>query len=138
MDIYTSYFANIRNLPRNCEPISIARYRPDWLPEIKQFLPLAPTPDMLNLPEPEYTAKYREIVMNLNADVVHQLLKQLAKGKVPVLCCYEPPGEFCHRHLAAKWLNWAQGLTVTEFTVKTTPKSQGSELFNSNKFSVNR
>lgn len=33
-----------------------------------------------------------------------------------VLLCWEDPGEFCHRRIAAKWLEESLGISVPEWT----------------------
>jgi len=32
-------------------------------------------------------------------------------GDNVVLCCYEKPGDFCHRHILIKWLGEGQELS---------------------------
>lgn len=36
--------------------------------------------------------------------VVRTILEAVAKDRDIVLCCYEKPDEFCHRHILAEWL----------------------------------
>lgn len=35
---------------------------------------------------------------------VYALLSEVADKRDIVLCCYEKPNEFCHRHILAEWL----------------------------------
>ncbi len=53
--------------------------------------------------EEEYTIEYNKYLSNFNAKTVYDKLCNLVNGE-PVLLCYEKSGEFCHRHLVAKWL----------------------------------
>ena len=32
-----------------------------------------------------------------------------------IMCCWEPPGEFCHRRVVAAWLRKHTGVLVEEF-----------------------
>lgn len=110
--IYTSYFAAIRKFPDYIEPVSIARRSPAWYSG-KTCLKLAPPPDILakykrDKNEADYIQAYRERVLNrLNPfEVVRELYAGVSKSKYGVaLICYEKPGDFCHRHLVADWLN---------------------------------
>lgn len=108
--ILTSYFANIRNLPDNCEPIAICGKRPDSYTG-KYVTYLAPKKYFFNIwretRDNEYYIKHfnEEVLSVLDPKTVESWLLTMANGKIPVLICYEKPGNFCHRHLVAKWLN---------------------------------
>ena len=119
--IYTTYFAKLRKLPDNIEPISIAIYPiRNW--SGKQYKKLAPTAQILSDykktgDEIAYTEKYQTRLSRLDADEVVKELRALAKDKDIALVCYEKPSDFCHRHLVAKWLK-AEGYEVEEFVEK--------------------
>lgn len=114
--IYTSYFANIKNLPENVIPISIARHTPDWYKGL-HYPTLAPSFELLcmwkaNECNRDYYIKrfYDETLNRLNAYSVVMHLKHLCEvslwGNVDIcLVCYEKPENFCHRHLVRAWLN---------------------------------
>lgn len=53
-----------------------------------------------------YTACYKSTVLGRlsQADVIEEV-KQIAGERNSYLLCFEPPGQFCHRHLLASWLN---------------------------------
>ena len=55
----------------------------------------------------------------------------LSGGKDVALCCYEKPGDFCHRHILAKWITENTGIEITEFGVveKKEPKYEQANLF---------
>lgn len=38
-------------------------------------------------------------------------------GDNVVLCCYEKPGDFCHRHILIKWLGEGQELSWLKFKI---------------------
>jgi hypothetical protein len=46
---------------------------------------------------------------------VHQVLADLSNEAI--LCCYEPPGQPCHRRSVAKWIERQTGLVVPELTL---------------------
>lgn len=106
--IYTTYFANLRNLPDYIEPISIAARPPrGW--SGKEYRQLAPPNDVLNKymrdrNEADYVREYmKRVIASLDVHVVWKELSELAGGKQFALVCYEKPGEFCHRRLVAEW-----------------------------------
>ena len=106
--IYTSYYAQIRNMPEDVCPISISRGIPDWY-KGDSYTDLAPTFDMIALAKAgrydDYTREYEEEVLeNLDADEVVESLQDIAGDKCVCLICYEKPSDFCHRHLVASWL----------------------------------
>ncbi len=120
MKIYTSYFGNVKKLEKeNVVPISIALYSPRWrkwnrLPEA------APKKFMLSedLSIEEYIEAYnKEILSKIDLDDFLKMIKIMSGGKDVALLCYEKPGDFCHRHLLAKWLTEKTGIKIEEFGV---------------------
>jgi hypothetical protein len=43
-----------------------------------------------------------------------QVIRDLG-GDNFILCCWEPPGEFCHRRVVAAWMRKLTGVLVDEF-----------------------
>ena len=120
MIIYTTYFANLKNLPANIIPVSISQVVPAGYKGLV-YKQLAPPTSILNAykkthDENTYIMKYTELVLNqLNQFKVIQDLEKLTKGAAEVaLVCYEKPEDFCHRHIAARWLRKA-GVDIKEF-----------------------
>lgn len=118
--IYTSYFANVKNLPDDLYPIAICGRSPEgWNgPEYKR---LAPKWEFFKVWKETHDNDYyirefgEKVTGKLNADsIVAELMQLCPEGKEPCLICYEKPGDFCHRHLVADWLKDA-GYEVTEF-----------------------
>lgn len=118
--IYTSYFANVKNLPDNLYPIAICGRSPEgWVyPEYKR---LAPKYEFFKVWKETHDDAYyikefdEKVTGKLNADSVVMELKRLCpEGKEPCLVCYEKPGDFCHRHLVALWLA-ENGYEVMEY-----------------------
>lgn len=111
--IYTSYFANIKNLSNDMITFSIARWKP------KQYkgatiISLAPSLELLQwwrasdkseLAKEKYIKTFNNYLNTKNPEQLVKLLKQKCNNKIPVLLCFEKPEEFCHRHLIANWLN---------------------------------
>lgn len=112
--IYTSYFAQLRNLPENVIPISICAKTPDWYKGL-QYKRLAPKYDFFmewkkNHDNDYYIKCFKEQVLDkLDATNVVLDLSRLVYGfnvgeNDIALICYEKPSDFCHRHLVAQWL----------------------------------
>ena len=112
--IYTSYFAQLRNLPENIVPVSICGKAPDWYKGL-QYKKLAPKYDFFmewkkNHDNDYYIKCFNEQVLDkLNvADVIvdlSRLVYGFNTGENDIaLICYEKPSDFCHRHLVADWL----------------------------------
>ena len=118
--IYTTYFANLRNLPDYIEPISIAAKPPrGW--SGKEYRPLAPPKDVLNKymrdkNEADYIREYRKRVLDFrDPDCTVRGLHKLTRKDNIALVCYERPEAFCHRHLVTDWLN-EHGIECVEWT----------------------
>lgn len=123
--IFTSYFANIRKLPKNVIPIAICAGVPTWY-KGALYPKLAPDYELLmkwkcDHNNDDYAECFKATVLN-NLDVIrtvhelHMLLPDTARRQMQTsvwnspdwhvaLVCYEKPGDFCHRHLVADWLN---------------------------------
>lgn len=125
--LYTSYFAQIKNLPPNIIPVSICGKAPDWYRGL-QYKKLAPRYGFFsawkrNHDNDFYVRHFNaEVLRGLNPTrVVSELWYLLseeirAQMRVPffdnpdwhvALVCYERPEVFCHRHLVADWLSQA-------------------------------
>lgn len=119
MKIVTSYFAKQRAFEKEgYVAISVSRYSPKWF-RGPVLIDVAPTSFMLSgaCNHEEYLRKYDEILRKLNPKSVVDKIEFLSRGKDVALCCYEVPGDFCHRHLLADWLN-KNGYEVKEFETK--------------------
>jgi len=117
--IYTSYFANIKNLPNNIIPIAICGKSPDYY-EGLQYKILAPKYSFFikwkETQDNDYYIEhfYKEVLDKLNPNDVVTQLYTLSNGYDICLICYETPEKFCHRHLVADWLN-RSGFECKEF-----------------------
>jgi uncharacterized protein YeaO (DUF488 family) len=120
MVIYTTYFANLKNLPEGIVPVSISQVVPAGYKGLV-YKQLAPPTSILNAykrnhDENTYIMKYTEQVLSqLNQFKVMKDLEKLTGGAEAIaLVCYEKSDDFCHRHIAARWLRKA-GIDIKEF-----------------------
>ena len=132
MKIYTSYFGNAKKLHEaNVEMVNIARYKPRYFNGFS-LLAVAPLPFMLkdDMTVEQYVEHYNRLVLKpLDIERFLQTLESLCGGKDIALCCYEKPGQFCHRHLLAEWLNEHGGLDIKEFGVNEKVVEEAPTLF---------
>ena len=102
MKIYTSYFANLKNLEKDdIVPIGICCYPPKWFkgPNLRAT---APSPDILEKcksSHAEYEKRYRAEVLSLfkDANILLERISFISGVKDAVLCCYEKPSDFCYK-----------------------------------------
>ena len=107
-NIYTSYFANWRNFPKNSVQVSVALYPPRTF-KGETYKPLCPPKTLLNdyknkvINEFEYTDKFNEYLDNFESYKIFRDLEKICGDKDCILLCYEKPNDFCHRHIIADW-----------------------------------
>lgn len=133
MKIFTSYFGNSRKLNEaGVLIICVAIGKPKFL-NVPQMINVAPTRYMISgaCSHEEYLQLYDKILASQDANKVVEQIKALSRGKDVALCCYEKPGDFCHRHILAKWLTENTGIEITEFGAveKKTPQYKQASLF---------
>lgn len=133
MKIFTSYFGNSRKLnDAGVLIICVAIGKPKFL-NVPQMINVAPTRYMISgaCSHEEYLQLYDKILASQDANKVVEQIKALSRGKDVALCCYEKPGDFCHRHILAKWLTENTGIEITEFGAveKKTPQYKQASLF---------
>jgi len=122
--LYTSYFANLRNIDKDKYLIaSICQFRPEWIDEsIENWNLLAPDANTLLdykngvITEQEYTEQYIK-KLDVMMDYLINEFNSICDRDV-VMLCYEKPTDFCHRHLLASWLK-RHGFDCEEFSAKT-------------------
>lgn len=102
--IYTSYFSNWRNFPKNFKTVSISRFNQKWIKVDYHETKLAPSADLLlkyknnEISEEEYDLIYLEELKKLNPN---EIAKEYDNS---IFLCYEKKGEFCHRNILSNWL----------------------------------
>ena len=117
--IVTTYFANLRRLPKDIVPISICAKAPAAYTGI-QYKKLAPKYGFFMKWKQDHDNSYyircfnEQVLSGLDPVKVVKELTGLAGSDNIALVCYEKPGDFCHRHLVAEWLN-RNGHDVKEF-----------------------
>ena len=119
MECYTTYFANIRNLPVEIVPISICGKAPDGWSGL-QYKRLAPKLWFFKQWRQSHDNELyircfnAEVLDKLDRDEVWSQLLEISEGRPFALVCYEKPKDFCHRHLVAKWLR-QKGYNIDEW-----------------------
>lgn len=123
--IYTSYFANKKNLDKaGIKCVGICALPPAWF-DGPNYASVAPSKDMLfqmkkEPDEVRYKQRYYDEILCAFRFHPEYLINGLASISGPehsdiALCCFEKPGDFCHRHLLAEWITERTGIEVTEY-----------------------
>lgn len=122
MKIYTGYYGNWRKYAGLCM-VAISSDRPRT--PMSECRELAPKSYMVQqfksgtMSQTVYTARY--LTLLAQCESYERIIRKLVEiseqngGKDLVLCCYEKPTEFCHRHLAAEWITRHGHFAVTEY-----------------------
>lgn len=128
MKIYTSYFAKEKELKsKGLVCVSICAFPPKWFSGFN-FINVAPKQDILldykkDQDKDKYIRRYyHEVLKNLDIEDFISTLEKISKGKDVALCCYEKSGDFCHRHLLARYLNIKGNFHITEYETKPKQK----------------
>lgn len=121
--IYTTYFAQLRNLPSNMIPVSICGKAPEWYKGI-QYKRLAPKYGFFMEWKKTHNNDYyvehfsTEVLDSLSVMMVLTELQCAIPDEIKeqmqspfytnpdwhiALICYEKPEDFCHRHLVSQW-----------------------------------
>lgn len=126
MDIWTGYYAQMKKYKQaDLVPVSIAYLTPVWY-EGETCFELAPSRKLLKgykageITQKEYIKQYKDFLKTVKwGEVIEKLftISDHHDGKDLVLCCYEKPSDFCHRHLLAEYLT-DHGMDVQEWIVK--------------------
>lgn len=130
MKIYTGYFAQLKKYQElGLTPVSIARWSPKWFSGYV-LKDLAPSEDLLNgykagkVSIEEYKRQYLQHLETVKWSKVLHRLEEIAPDGV-ILCCYEKPNDFCHRHILSEYMR-DSGYEVAELLIcKGKPKMGG-------------
>ena len=111
--IYTSYYSRLRRIDGSVYyPIAISAYVPKFFSGLS-FLMLAPSRELVlayknavGMTEEKFTALYTadRLWTHTPSEIVDRIFGAVPNGMTPVLLCYEKSGDFCHRHILARWL----------------------------------
>lgn len=113
--INTSYFAACDNI---VNPVAICKHVPTWY-DGYEFLPFAPDKNLLysykegRTTTEEYCKEYNLMLLEYDCCTIVEQMLELFGNNITLLC-YEKPSKFCHRRLAAKWIESELGLVVPE------------------------
>lgn len=119
MEIFTSYYGNLRKLrENNIIPVGISLGIPKWF-NGTNLRYLAPTYAVLSLKTiEEYIPAYIKLLERFDIDRFRADLSIISKnegGKDIALLCYEKPGDFCHRRIFADWMKEKTGYDIKEY-----------------------
>lgn len=127
--IYTSYFGNLKNLPKDMERVSIMRFTPEWSESLvnEVRIDLAPKEKDLKefkeniINEEEFKKRYYKQIERIP---IKNLIKELDNK---VLLCTCKLGHFCHRHLLVDFLR-DKKVNISEITTNDSLKDIKVEL----------
>ena len=107
--IFTSNFKIAGNLPQ-AVAISLGVPR-GWTG--RRYSVLAPSRRLIKIMDPQtFTKLYKAEVLD-RLDPM-RVIREMG-GDDFIMCCWEPPGEFCHRRVVAAWMRKHTGVLVQEF-----------------------
>lgn len=124
LNIVTSYYPKIDLLIKaGYTVISIAGKAPAFYErEYLEYKKLAPKYSFFSewkdkkITNEDYVRLYKEQVLKgLGPQTILQELIFLANSCKFALLCYEKPGDFCHRHIVAKWFSQELNIKVLEW-----------------------
>ena len=110
-----SWFAK---LPIGAVPVGVSRGVPRGKSGYQRMRELEPGPWFNSVAPEQYLTRYRKILDGLDPGIIRDQL--LGYGDVPVMLCWEAAhdchvgSKWCHRHLAAQWLEDQLGIEVRE------------------------
>lgn len=119
MEIYTSYYGNIRKLRSNSIiPVGISLGIPKWFTG-HNLRYLAPTYKILQLAtQEEYIPAYIKLLESMDMERFRfdlTVISEIEGVKDIALLCYEKPGDFCHRRIFADWMKEKTGYDIKEY-----------------------
>ena len=113
--LYTSYFANVKNLPEDYPCFYISNSNVYGL--AKPLTCVVPPRQLVYsykdglISNFEYARIYTDILENNKEEILKQIR---ALPDNSVLLCYEKLPKFCHRHVLAEWLR-NNGIEIKEY-----------------------
>jgi len=113
--LYTSYFANVKNLPKDYQCYYISNSNVYGL--AKPLTCVVPSWQLVKsykdslIDNLEYTRIYTDM-LEANKEEILKQIRALPDNSV--LLCYEKLPKFCHRHVLADWLK-NNGIEIKEY-----------------------
>jgi uncharacterized protein YeaO (DUF488 family) len=133
MKFFTSYYANIKNIPKDYILVSISGDIPDYIKEQMNIWDrrFAPNWDLFkeykNSPEGQqrenkYVERFKNEVLTKydSTDILKDWSDKAGLNEKFVLLCYEVPEDFCHRHIVAEALEEKYGVEIPEIGIDNT------------------
>lgn len=151
MKLFTSYYANYKNIPKSYLCIGISRVCPEWFAnnDLDNFMfiksnVLAPSESLLEkiksnqISQEQYKKEYVEhlyisLKKYFNCDDLGEWAKRLIEDfkdtewEGVVLMCYERPEDFCHRHIIRNLLNKVYHIECKEYGIKEEVNTETSK-----------
>ena len=123
--IYTGYYAKTKVYKDNgLEPVAISGKVPDFY-EGFCYPDFAPRYNFFKkwkdgeIDNEGYEKEYRaHLDMLVKDDIEFDFKEYNTQEHDCVLLCYEKPGDFCHRHILANWLEENFGFKVEEYSIE--------------------
>jgi uncharacterized protein YeaO (DUF488 family) len=131
MRLYTSYYGNIKKIPKDYFVVSVSGGLPDELKLIVDSwdTKLAPSKSIFfdykkDRDQEKYSSRFKdEILPKVDWLETLELWEEKANKinkniESIVICCYETPEDFCHRHILAEHFENEFKTIVEEFGTK--------------------
>lgn len=112
------FTSNYSRKGRDPKAVSISAKAPHYFFG-RWYMHLAPSWEMINgikyggWTEADYTKAYLDLIIKERGLTPERVVDELADGSI--LLCYEKPSDFCHRHIAAEWIESGTGIVVREW-----------------------
>ena len=127
---YTSYYANIKNIPEEYITVSISGDIPEYIntevdvwdkrlaPNWSLFKEYKESHEGLTR-ELQYVKRFKkEILSNIDLnEIINSWNNELKMDKTYVILCYETPEEFCHRQIVAEAIEQKYKIEVPELSI---------------------
>lgn len=108
-EIYTSYFANYKNIPQDYQCVSVANSKPEslFIPEWKLIRPDWSLVTSYKNKDITVRDLYVHYFEQLDRNPAHRYIEELrcySAGRPVVLMCWERNYNDCHRKILSYWL----------------------------------
>ena len=118
---YTGYYAKTKKYEEaGLIPVAISDITPSFY-EGMCYREFAPRYEMFQrwkngeINNTDYTQEYKNYLNTLNKEEIREDLDSPYQTGNLIFLCYEKPGDFCHRHVLADWLEENFGYDVKEW-----------------------
>jgi len=126
--LYTGHWGNKELADLDAVMVAISRGKPRWkLPYRYRVLGLlVPSKEAFTLQDwQEFERAYRAGLEEVGVERIVSELRRInyEHGGKPLVClCWEPPGQFCHRRVFARWIEEHTGVGVSELRIGMAPR----------------